>query len=81
MIKKKRDHGLLYKAGTHPLRKEIMSILSQGSNCRDEICRIMCLDERKLKFHLDMLVQVGLVEEKDRSYTLSDDGIGFLKQQ
>jgi predicted transcriptional regulator len=72
-----KSHDLLYRIGTHPIRKKILVLLSRASKTLGEISENVGVEKERLRFHMDVLLQSGLVEAKNDTYALTEDGKGF----
>jgi predicted transcriptional regulator len=75
-----RDHDLLYRIGTHPLRKMILITLSLAPRTIEEISEGVGIEKERLGFHMDMLLHSKLVELKNNAYALTEDGRGFAEK-
>lgn len=75
-----RNHDLLYRVGTHPMRKRILITLSHAPRTIEEISEEAELEKERLGFHMDMLVHSKLVELKDNTYALTEDGRSFAEK-
>ncbi len=85
MAKKLERYADKFKALAHPLRLQIILFLRDGEKCVCELCSDLDLQQSKISYHLKILLDVNLIEQRtDKTwsyYSLKEDLISWVNEE
>lgn len=74
----KKEHDMLNKAASHPLRRKIVKTIGAFGINTDELPANIDEEPSVLKYHIDFLLNGELVRIENDEYRLTDKGIELL---
>ncbi len=74
----KKEHEMLDKAASHPIRRKIVGSIGAFGRAEEELPGELEIDDNTFKYHIDFLKNANLITTKEGLLRLTDTGIDML---
>ncbi len=75
---KKKDHEMLNKAASHPLRRKLVKSIGVFGKTKEDIQNDVDIDEASFKYQTEFLMSGNFLKIEDNQYRLTDKGLDML---
>ena len=75
---KKKDHEMLNKAVSHPLRRKLVKSIGVFGKTKDDVQGEMDIDDASFKYQTEFLVNGTFLKVENGLYKLTDKGLDLL---
>ncbi len=74
----KKEHEMLDRAASHPVRRKIVGSIGAFGRAEAELIDELEIDDSTFKYHMDFLKHANLITTKEGLLRLTDTGIDML---
>ncbi|NPE27917.1 hypothetical protein HNV12_08075 [Methanococcoides sp. SA1] len=74
----RKEHEMLDKAASHPIRRQIVRSIGVFGKSEADIKAEAETDDKTLKYHMDFLKNANIVVIKEDLFRLTDSGVDML---
>ena len=78
-ISKKELHSRGLKALQNQIRRKLLRCIGEDTCSIESLAKDFDIDEKQLKYHLDMLEHSRVAEKVEDGWKLTERGIGYLR--
>lgn len=75
---KKKDHEMLNKAASHPLRRKLVKSIGVFGKTKEDIQNDVDIDDASFKYQTEFLMSGNFLKIEDNQYRLTDKGLDML---